>query len=1329
MTDKNIQFGIQINADVAGTDEVKTLAQEINRTEAEVKQLKAAAETKTTLSLDTDSKAHEEIKQTEAEVKQLQAVAEAKTTLGLDTDSKAREEINKIRQSYELLKKEGGLSHQELARAADLQRDKVQRLESQLQNLRPSLHDVVNEFQNIATKTSGFAYITAEAMKFETAMAQVKKVTDGTPQQIDALSDSLKEMAGQLGMMPDELANIAAAGGQMGVAFDKLPQFTQTTAQMANAFGITADAAAEMSAKIANVYGLSIEQVAELGDAINTLGNTTAAKEVEIGNVLMRIGGNAKQFGLVKEEAAALGAAFVSLGKSPEEAGTAINALLSKLQTSTQQGTEFKNALKEIGLSAEEMAANIAANPQAALTDFLQRIAQLDTQARSVALSKLFGSEYSDDLALLTGGLKTYEAALASATNRTQTFGAMQKEAGAALDTTEGKMKQAKAEISAAAIELGRALLPVVQATASTLGGMANALKSVTEQFPVLSQLGVLFLAAKAASSALGSALRLIGLNSTTSFLQADVGAKKLKLSIMETATAAKVLGSNIKAVFSNNLNDITVGANEISKLKTSLLGAAQGATALWSAWEMGHSFGTYLRENNEAVRDFGDGLGKAVAYVDAMFTDRTFDDVNQHFRTSAQLAKEQAAADKAAAEQAKIRAEAEKAQAAEQAAALANLQQKRQSLNAQIEANQRSLAVLTEAGKANGVIAQELTHKNQVLREELAKTNEQLGKQNAELANNSAFAAQKQALTDLGLTAEQVATGISQNAQAALDSFNTAAAQFGTSSESMARVFSAALQKMDSPEAVAKLKESLASVGTQAGLTADEIAQIGNIAPATADKVQAAFAKIGVDTQAIMSGISESAKQAMSDFASASEAAKAQGVNDARLIAAGFEQMMAELKSPEEFAAFQAQLTKSGDAAHLTSEQLSRLSTAARQGAIGAATAFDQLTQSVKQAGDTSSLQQLAQAAEAAMKRGEIAAVQYQQILQQVKERTAEITAQATADSQKQSEAVQKQAQAHQEVGKAAVQAASDVQTANEQTTQNINNATQRIDELGQKVAAVWRTMTNPSGHYTMAQAMSNVVRQASGEWAAFVQQMHKVRNEVNEVTTAMEAGDDGAIRLAQATDLAAQHANRLDKTTLNRLNAAIDNARQKMQALADEAAQARLNAEKELLQLQGKSEEVAEIEQQEKLKKLRDKQQKAAQNGNNSAVADYERAIQASEQAYQIQREQERQRQQEQQRQEQQRQEQERQRQQQEQQRQEQQRQRQQQEAAAREKTTQKQPATVSATLPAPSVNLGDFDLSGIAQQLNQRDKQLVEQVKSAILTELKQQMKARV
>ena len=178
-------------------------------------------------------------------------------------------------------------------------------------------------------------------------------------------------------------------------------------------------------------------------------------------------------------------------------------------------------------------------------------------------------------------------------------------------------------------------------------------------------------------------------------------------------------------------------------------------------------------------------------------------------------------------------------------------------------------------------------------------------------------------------------------------------------------------------------------------------------------------------------------------------------------------------------------------------------------------------------------------------------------------------------------------------------------------------------------------------------------------------------------------------------------------------------------MQALADEAAQARLNAEKELLQLQGKSEEVAAIEQQEKLKKLRDKQQKAAQNGNNSAVADYERAIQASEQAYQIQREQERQRQQEQQQQEQQ--EQERQRQQQEQQRQEQQRQ--QQEAAAREKATQKQPATVSATLPAPSVNLGDFDLSSIAQQLNQRDKQLVEQVKSAILTELKQQIKARV
>ena len=527
---KNIEVGLAISANVRGENEIKQLNQAIHQTSAQLEQ--ARAETTRLKQIWEQDQINDHARM--AYVRQAGAV------------TKLERELNNLQtaglQSVQ--------THTANATAVQKHSQKLQQLEQNLQDIKPSLNDVINGFKDLANlggMGGGLALVTKEAIEFESAMAQVKKVTDATPEQINALSGSLKEMAGQLGMMPDELAQIAAAGGQMGLAFDKLPQFTQMPAQMANAFGISADAAGEMSAKISNVYGLQINEMEELGDAINALGNTTAAKEKEIGEVLMRMGGNAKQFGLLKEEAAALAATFVSLGKSPEEAGTAINALLSKLQNAKIGTNDFKDGLNALGLSAEEMAANIAANPQRALDDFLQRLDKLDKQARSEILGQMFGAEYSDDLALLTGSLKTYTEAVATATDHTKNFGAMQREADAALNTTEGKMNQAKAEIASAAIELGNALLPIIQLTANVIGDVAKAVTSVSEQYPVLSQMAVLFLGAKVASEGLSASLKLLGVDSETSFGNTKKSLSELKKELKDAAQAAKEVGRDIK--------------------------------------------------------------------------------------------------------------------------------------------------------------------------------------------------------------------------------------------------------------------------------------------------------------------------------------------------------------------------------------------------------------------------------------------------------------------------------------------------------------------------------------------------------------------------------------------------------------------------------------------------------------------------------------------------------------------------------------------------------------------------------------------------------------
>ena len=1321
MADSMIRTGIQITADVNGTDSVKLLADEVNRTEAEVEQL--------------------------------QKIAAAKTTLGLDVDDRARAEIQKLDKAFDDLKRSGGLSQAELARAAQLHAQKVGELEQSLKRAKPSLTDMTNGIQGLVGAGGGLAYVTNEAIKFESAMAQVKKVTDATPEQMDALSGSLKEMAGQLGMMPDELAQIAAAGGQMGLAFDKLPQFTQMTAQMANAFGISADAAGEMSAKISNVYGLQINEMAELGDAINALGNTTAAKEKEIGEVLMRMGGNAKQFGLLKEEAAALAATFVSLGKSPEEAGTAINALLSKLQNAKIGTNDFKDGLNALGLSAEEMAANIAANPQRALDDFLQRLDKLDKQARSEILGQMFGAEYSDDLALLTGSLNTYTEAVATATDHTKNFGAMQREADAALNTTEGKMNQAKAEIASAAIELGNALLPIIQLTANVIGDVAKAVTSVSEQYPVLSQMAVLFLGAKMASEGLSTSLKLLGVDSETSFGNTKKSLSELKKELKDAAQAAKEVGRDIKNAVKGNLDDMSNNNNAIKKLSGSLKEMATIATEAFAAFEVGHGMGTWLYENVGFAQNLGDNMAKVIAYMDAMVTDRTFEDVNREFRTTNELARELEKNQKAATQAAEKR-KATEAQAAEaQKAKLAELRAEYSKIQQKYDEVSGSLKKMADDGKANTQAYRDLSAEQALLAGKLMQS--QLALKDFS-DNNTANTAQTQAaLNNLGVTAEQLSGNLSKAASASIADFATAAASIGNHADQMATVFQAAVEKMDSPEALFALKNSLSEAGAKAGLTADEINQIAALAPQVGlglaqiskplGDAEAAATALGVSLEnALLLGTTGAMTTALGHFDKLTaqlDGLKQNGINTGMVLRESLSKLTDTAQSEGDIDALKFKINQLGETGKLSMQDVERAILAAdqklnqlKQNTDPTAQAFERLGIQTKEALRLSA-EQMRQDFELVEQSGEA-------VSGSLKEKFAQVAAEMLASGNAQQQAwVQSKAAAYDykivvdETGKANLQAASQTQqaaqtqiTAHNQVAQaatqaaqaqsaSVASASSNIEKMGEKAAQSGKKFSEfgQAVHYSLLRTKAYALL-GSSMWSPTVkamQDMHiAISQTISRLNDETERGSNIAEHLARAESLAANNAQKLDKTTLNNLTAAIDKARQKMQQLADEAANARKEAEKELLSAQGNDAEIARREQADKINNLRKKQTTAKKSGNNAAVADYDAAIKATEAAFA-----ERQRKQAEQQAEQQRQAEEQARQQAE---QEAEQQRQAQEQARQQAESQRQAKKTALESP-PSINI-NTDANDLMVALSTRD----ERVANYAINQLTQQLK---
>ncbi|QVU16140.1 MULTISPECIES: phage tail tape measure protein [unclassified Wolbachia] len=328
------------------------------------------------------------------------------------------------------------------------------------------------------------------AIDFESAMADVTKVVDfkkGTDE-ATKFAKKLKEMSRTIPLSAAELAQIAASGGQLGIKKEDLFMFTETVAKMSTAFDMSAEQAGDSIAKLSNVYGIDVSKMEYVGNVINHLSDNTAAKAKDMVEALAIVGGTAKQFGLDIKETSSLVNAFVSLGKQPAKAATAINALLSKLQTAEEQGGDFKAALEQMGITAEEIVQRISENGEEALLYFFQTLKKMDNQERSTILMKLFGQEYQDDIALLAGSFNKYEDAIRLLSDTEEYKSSLQKEFQNRVDTTASKLRLLRNAIAEVGMNLGSVMLPTLKSIAEFLQEKTRSIALFAEKYPTLTK-------------------------------------------------------------------------------------------------------------------------------------------------------------------------------------------------------------------------------------------------------------------------------------------------------------------------------------------------------------------------------------------------------------------------------------------------------------------------------------------------------------------------------------------------------------------------------------------------------------------------------------------------------------------------------------------------------------------------------------------------------------------------------------------------------------------------------------------------------------------------
>lgn len=373
------------------------------------------------------------------------------------------------------------------------------------------------------------------AIEFESAMADVRKVVNfDTPEQAKAMERDILHLTRSIPMAGDELAAIVAAGGQSGVAREKLIGFAEDAAKMGVAFDMSAGTAGEAMATMSNVLRRPIETMSEFGDAINYLSDNTNSKAADIVNVMTRVGSDIKQLGLTDNQGAALGSTFLSMGKAPELAAQATKGMVTAF--SLARVGKFDDELKQLGLTTKDFAAAMDKDAQGAISDFLQRVRQLPKEQQMPLLLKMFGRNYADDVLLLTGSMEEYNRQLnllseTDAGGQLKYMGSMQREFQNRSATTANQLRLFKNSLMELGITVGSVMLPGINDFLKSLMPVVYRMTEWAQANPKLihtlikiavalvsvkaASLGVRLLFNGVAGAGLGVVQRLLGLHGT----------------------------------------------------------------------------------------------------------------------------------------------------------------------------------------------------------------------------------------------------------------------------------------------------------------------------------------------------------------------------------------------------------------------------------------------------------------------------------------------------------------------------------------------------------------------------------------------------------------------------------------------------------------------------------------------------------------------------------------------------------------------------------------------------------------------------------------------
>ena len=465
----------------------------------------------------------------------------------------------------------------------------------------------------------GWRTVTA-AQDMDSAYRDMRKTVEGTESQFEALRQGAIEFSKTHVTSAEQMLQIEAIGGELGIATDSLQAYAKTVSNLDVATNLDTREAAESLGKLANITHMGADEYERYADSLVRLGNNGASTEDQIVDIATRIGSMATIVGMSVPEILALSSSIASTGMKTEASGTAIANTISDMESAVAGGGDALEAFASVsGMSAEEFARTWEDKPIQAFQAFVKGLNAIeesggsaDATLEKMGITGTRQKQAIEGLMQTIGGLNDNLAMSQHAWDgQSDQWGAAGDAAREAEKKAEGFSGQlsilsnigndAMASLAEGATPVVSALTDVAKAALDLFDGMDEGQKTLTVvglgigalAGPALTMVST-FITAKqnvgafiTESSGMSKALAIM----KSGFVGTGYGADGMKLKLMSLGEAAKSIGKSLA-----------------SGLATAAVVA--GITVVVGAIA---DYIRKLREAEEASRNAGDVIGTAL--------------------------------------------------------------------------------------------------------------------------------------------------------------------------------------------------------------------------------------------------------------------------------------------------------------------------------------------------------------------------------------------------------------------------------------------------------------------------------------------------------------------------------------------------------------------------------------------------------------------------------------------------------------------------------------------------------------------------------------------